>query len=98
MSRCRTVAAGHVNIHGHTHRNLKPAGSPHINVSVEQLDYRPVELSRLRRLAQALVAGQTPPGETTLERPPTNHLPLARKSSEALIPACGAKYSPAWRP
>ena len=29
------VPAGHVNIHGHMHRSLKPEGSPHINVSVE---------------------------------------------------------------
>ena len=62
------VPAGHVNIHGHQHRALKPADSPHINVSVEQLDYRPVSLVRLRRLAGALVAGERPAGETTLER------------------------------
>ena len=62
------VPAGHINIHGHQHRALKPADSPHINVSVEQLDYRPVSLVRLRRLAGALVAGERPAGETTLER------------------------------
>ncbi len=62
------VPAGHVNIHGHQHRALKPADSPHINVSVEQLDYRPVSLVRLRRLAGGLVAGERPKGATTLER------------------------------
>ena len=63
-----TVPAGYVNIHGHMHRDTKPAGSPHINVSVEQIDYRPVALTRLRRLARALVAGECPAGHTTLEQ------------------------------
>ena len=62
------VPVGHVNIHGHQHSALKPADSPHINVSVEQLDYRPVSLVRIRRLAKALVAGKRPEGATTLER------------------------------
>ena len=62
------VPAGHVNIHGHQHATLKPADSPHINVSVEQLDYRPVALTQIRRLAGALVAGERPAGTTTLER------------------------------
>ena len=62
------VPTGHVNIHGHQHAALKPADSPHINVSVEQLDYRPVSLVRIRRLAGALVAGDQPAGATTLER------------------------------
>ena len=62
------VPAGYVNIHGHQHNTLKPADSPHINVSVEQLDYRPVSLVRIRRLAGALVAGERPAGATTLER------------------------------
>ena len=61
------VPAGAVNIHGHTHAE-PPGRSPHINVSVEQLDYRPVALDRLRQLAQALVKGRYPPGATTLER------------------------------
>ena len=62
------VPDGHVNVHGHQHAKLKPADSPHINVSVEQLDYRPVSLARLRRLAKALIAGKRPAGATTLER------------------------------
>ena len=62
------VPAGHVNVHGHQHAALKPADSPHINVSVEQLEYRPVALTRIRRLAKALLAGEQPAGATTLER------------------------------
>ena len=63
----REVPEGHVNIHGHEHG--KPLRmSPHINVSVEQLEYEPISLTKLRRLARALVAGQYPPGRTTIER------------------------------
>ena len=61
------VPAGHVNIHGHAH-GAPPGRSAHINVAVEQLDYEPVGLGRLRRLARALAAGHYPPGATTLER------------------------------
>ena len=61
------VPEGWVNIHGHTHD--RPAtDTPHINVSVEQLYFAPVLLSRLRRLARALAAGRYPAGLTTLER------------------------------
>ena len=56
-----------VNVHGHTH-NEAPKPSRHINVSVEQLDYRPVSLDRIRVLARELVAGRYPPGKTTLEQ------------------------------
>lgn len=61
------VPEGCVNIHGHTH-NETPRDSRHINVSVEQLDYRPVALTRLSVLARDLVAGRYPNGATTLER------------------------------
>lgn len=61
------VPDGVVNVHGHTHAT-PPGRSAHINVSVEQLDYRPVALSRLRRLAGELLAGRYPPGATTLEQ------------------------------
>lgn len=63
----REVPDGWVNIHGHTH-DRPPGNTPHINVSVEQLCYAPVSLSRLRRLAKAVAAGRYPPGSTTLER------------------------------
>lgn len=61
------VPEGCVNVHGHTH-DQAPADSRHINVSVEQLDYRPVALTRLRALARVLVAGHYPDGATTLAR------------------------------
>ncbi len=62
-----TLPDGWVNVHGHTHDAL-PRRSPHINVSVEQLDYAPVALRRLQLLARELVSARYPPGKTTLER------------------------------
>lgn len=61
------VPQGWVNVHGHTH-DEPPGRSRHINVCVEQIDYRPVQLARVRALARELVAGRYPPGGTTLER------------------------------
>ena len=61
------VPADYVNIHGHQHDEL-PTRTPHINVSVEQLDYGPVSLTALRSLALELVKGVYPEGNTTLER------------------------------
>ena len=58
---------GWVNVHGHMHDD-PPTDTRHINVSVEQLDYRPVELARIRLLARALAHGEFPVGKTTLER------------------------------
>ena len=62
------VPAGHVNIHGHQHATMPSVGTPHINVSVEQIEYRPIRLDRLRRLARRLAAGALLGGDTTLER------------------------------
>ena len=62
------VPEGYVNIHGHMHNRSKPTETPHINVSVEQLDYTPIEMTRLRKLAKALIREEYPPGETTLGR------------------------------
>ena len=63
----KDVPPGAVNVHGHVHET--PSGrSRHINVCVEHLDYRPVRLDRLRRLAQKLAAGFYPAGTTTAER------------------------------
>ena len=62
------VPAGHINVHGHMHDGLMPDGSPHINVSVEQIEYRPTALSRVRRLAGAMLGGTAVHGDTTLER------------------------------
>lgn len=61
------VPPGVVNVHGHTHDEA-PRHSRHINVSVEQLDYRPVALHRIRALARELAADSYPDGDTTLER------------------------------
>lgn len=61
------VPAGVVNVHGHTH-DEPPRRSRHINVSVEQLDYRPVDLGRIKALARELLAERYPDGRTTLER------------------------------
>ena len=61
------VPADSVNLHGHEH-HAPPRSSEHINVGVEQLEYRPIRLDRLRRLARCLVAGEDAPGVTTLER------------------------------
>ena len=58
---------GWVNVHGHTH-DEPPQRSAHINVSLEQLDYQPVSLERVRTLARELAAGRYPPGKTTLEQ------------------------------
>ena len=62
------VPAGHVNVHGHTHDRMARVDGPHICVSVEQIEYRPIRLERLRRLARRLAAGETLAGDTTLKR------------------------------
>ena len=52
LGRC----AARVRQHPRTHPPpRRPTRSRHINVSVEQLDYAPVSLARLRRLAHALI-------------------------------------------
>ena len=61
------VPTGYVNIHGHVH-DSPPRRTPHINVPVEQLDYRPVSQLDLRALERVLVTGVYPPGNSTLER------------------------------
>ena len=61
------VPDGYINIHGHVHDD-PPRRTPHINVSVEQLDYAPVPLTVLRALARVLVRGAYPEGNTTLAR------------------------------
>lgn len=58
---------GYVNVHGHIH-DAWPRRTPHINVSVEQLDYSPISLTALRALGRVLAAGEYPAGNTTLER------------------------------
>ncbi len=62
------VPAGTVNVHGHTHHRDAPGAGRHINVCVEQLEYRPRRLSEIRRLAVEIVHGNTVPGATTAEQ------------------------------
>lgn len=61
------IPEGCVNVHGRTHAS-PPAGTAHINVSVEQLEYEPVRLSRVRRLVWAIAHGGHPPGASTIEQ------------------------------
>lgn len=63
------VPAGCVNVHGH-HHDFRPLESgPWINVSVEQTDYRPLDVwSEVLPLARALVSGRTPAGDKTIDR------------------------------
>ena len=63
----RHVPNGLVNVHGHTH-NAPLTRTRHVDVSVEQIRYRPVEFEKIRRLACELAAGRYPAGETTAER------------------------------
>jgi calcineurin-like phosphoesterase family protein len=57
-----------VNIHGHVRQQDSPSSNRHINVSVEQLNYQPVRLSDIRRLARRLMEGRTVPGPSTRAR------------------------------
>ena len=59
------VPNGCVNVHGHVHNNIPLLGGPYINICVEQLEYQPVHLDRIQRLAAALIGGSTPRGNTT---------------------------------
>ena len=56
------VPTGCVNVHGHVHQNESPSRNRHINVGVEQLNYRPAKMSDIRRLARRLLEGRTVPG------------------------------------
>ena len=62
------VPHGAVNVHGHVHEQESPTPNRHVNVSVEQLNYRPARLSEIRRLARRLVEGRTVPGHSTRAR------------------------------
>ena len=64
----RVVPGGCVNIHGHLHHKRIPGRTRHINVCVEQLQYRPRALSTLHRLARRLVNGKTVRGRTTTDQ------------------------------
>ena len=62
------VPHGAVNVHGHVHEQESPTRNRHVNVSVEQLNYRPAKLSEIRRLARRLVEGHSVPGHSTRAR------------------------------
>ena len=49
-------------------RQLNAAHDAGIDVSVEQLNYQPVRLSDIRRLARRLMEGRTVPGPSTRAR------------------------------
>ena len=61
------VPDGTINIHGHVHDD-PPRRTPHINVSVEQLDYAPVPLTALAGPGARAGQVRVPAGNTTLER------------------------------
>ena len=60
------VPEGAVNLHGNVHQHRLPGRR--INVSVEQLEYRPWPLTALRRLAGRPVRGEAVPGERVVEQ------------------------------
>ena len=62
------VPHGATNVHGHVHCEESPTPNRHINVCVEQLNYRPRRLSEIRRLARRLVEGRSLPAGTTRTR------------------------------
>ena len=54
----RRVPPGSVNVHGHLHVGRARGSGTYINVSVEQVAYRPQPLHRIRRLARFLERGR----------------------------------------
>ena len=62
------VPTGAVNVHGHTHEEPTAGNLPRINVSVEQTEYRPIELKKIAALATLVVAGRASEGKTTAAR------------------------------
>ena len=63
----RHVPDGRVHVHGHT-RNAALTRTRHVNIRVDQVRYRPVELAKVRRPAREFVAGRYPAGRNTAER------------------------------
>ena len=61
----RRIPPGCVNVHGHLRHERVAGPSRHINVSVEQVDYRPTALTSVRRLAGRLVRGEAVKGRMT---------------------------------
>ena len=46
------MPAGCVDVHGHVYQEEPPSRNRHINVSVEQLHYRPARVSEVRRIGR----------------------------------------------
>ena len=57
-----------VNVHGHVDDKPSRTRNRHINASVEQLDYRPVRMTDVRRLARRLLERGDVAGGTTAQR------------------------------
>ena len=64
----RNVPEGCVNVHRHLHNQEAPSMVQHINVSVEQLRYRPRPWEAICRLARHMAAGNAVRGRTTAQR------------------------------
>ena len=62
----RRVPPGSVNVHGHLHVGRARGSGTYVNVSVEEVGYRPQPLERIRRLARFLERGwgRVPLGST----------------------------------
>ena len=86
------VPVGCVNVHGHVHQKESPTRNRHINVSVEQLNYRPAGLCDIRRLACRLLEGRTVPGHSTRAR-----LNIVEATSNPYPEGKGPRGSPADR-
>ncbi len=82
------IPPGWVNLHGHVHNNEPLRATPHINVCVEQTDYRPIRLESLVTLAKRLLTGNVPEGATTVDRIRSAEGATA-KQSEAAANGCG---------
>ena len=59
---------GTVNVHGHQHGSPSPTTDRHINVCVEQLNYRPARLSDIRLLARRMIDDTGVPDHATAVR------------------------------
>ena len=55
-------------VHGHERRSASPTTDRHINVCVEQLNYRPARLSDIRLLARRMIDDTGVPDHTTAVR------------------------------
>ena len=66
--RLENVPAGYVNVHGHVHDESPLSTTRHVNVVVEQLEYKPVAVNGVVELGKRLCRNELPRGWTTAER------------------------------